>query len=320
MSSKMLSILTYLIIAGMLILLAFMSFETTSGGDAATRGLGKYLILLPVAAIVFLVIFNLPTNNWIKYLGLTIGLLCFAALVVLLLALSGSSLLFQDTRTPPIPPQYEDPILTQLFDAFHKGKVKQWKTLLQSHPEHVHHKQLLHDILNDANEDDEPNTRKLEAVKYMLDAGAKIDTSNCSNLGFLASSRKADFVELLLQHGADPNCIPWSGTTVLFAAIDGYYKEGKVIDLLVKYGADLNAKKYDKQHQDSLPPLLYAAYYGQWHCCQTLLKNGADPHFKNKDGVSIKDYVLRQPENPEDRGYYDNPEFFDLVEQIKQYQ
>lgn len=316
----MLSILTYFIIAGMLIFLIIMSSETRSGGDAATRGLGKYLILLPVAAIFFMVVFNLLTNNWIKYLALAIGLLCFAVLIILLLALSGSSLIFQDTRTPREIPQYEDPILTQLFDAFHKGKVKQWKTLLQSHPEHVQHKQLLQDILYDANADEVSNTRKLASVKYMLDAGAKIDTSNCSNLAYLANSRKADFVELLLQHGADPNCIPWPEQTVLCFAIDGYFNDGKVIDLLVKYGADLNAKKYDEQHQDSLPPLLYAAYYGQWHCCQTLLKNGADPNYKNKDGISIKDYILKEAEKSKDHLYYREPDFLKLVEQIKQYQ
>jgi ankyrin repeat protein len=208
-----------------------------------------------------------------------------------------------------------------LFDAFHKGKVRRWKTLLQSHPEHIQHKQLLKDILSDANyEDNESNSRKLAAVKYMLDAGAKIDTSNCEIFAIFAMNRKVDFVELLLQHGADPNCIPWPGQTVLGAAIKGYYKEGKVIDLLVKYGADLNAKKYDEQHQDSLTPLLYAAYYGQWHCCQTLLKNGADPHFKNKDGVSIKDFILKEAEKSEDQLYYQDPDFLKLVEQIKQYQ
>ncbi|MBL7782030.1 MAG: ankyrin repeat domain-containing protein [Saprospiraceae bacterium] len=316
----MLSILSYLIIAGMLIFLVFMSGESRGGGDAATRGLGKYLILLPIVAIVCLVVFNLPTSHWIKYFGLVIGFLCVVALVVFLLALSGSSLIFQDTRTPREPPQYEDPILTQLFDAFHKGKVKQWKTLLQSHPEHVQHKKLLQDILYDANADDESNTRKLEAVKYMLDAGAKIDTSNCSNLAFFASSGKTDFIELLLQHGADPNCIPWPGETVLCFSIGSYYEEGTVIDLLVKYGADVHAKKYDQQHQDSIPPLLYAAYYGRWHCCQTLLKNGADPHFKNKDGVSIKDFILKESEKSKDHLYYQEPEFLKLVEQIKHYQ
>lgn len=313
----MLSILTYLIIAGMLIFLVFMSFDTRSGGDAATRGLGQPLILLPVVAIIFLVVYNLPTNNWIKYLGLTIGLLCFAALVVFLLALSGSSLVFQDTRQP-FTPQYDDPVLTQLFDAFHKGKVRKWKSLLQSHPEHLQHKQLLKDILYDANQDSKSNAHKLDALKYMLDSGAKIDSNVCSEFSNLAYTCKADFTELLLQHGADPNCVPWPSQTVLLYCIDG--QAVKVIELLIKYGADVNAITYNEQRQDNLTPLLYAVYMGQWACCKTLLKNGADPNYKNKDGISIKDYILRQPENPEDQGYYDNPEFFDLVEQIKQYQ
>lgn len=321
----MLSILTYLIIAGMLIFLVIMSFDTQSGGDAATRGLGKYLILLPVAAIVFLVVFNLPTNNWIKYLALAIGLLCFAVLVIFLLALSGSSLVFQDTRTPTvIQPQYEDPILTKLFDAFHEGKVKRWKTLLQSHPEHIQHKQLMQDILSDVTLDEESNPRKLESVKYMLDAGAKIDTGNYGLFAILVRQGRSDFVELLLQHGTDPNCIPDEGQTVLGAAVEGYHYEDKeqekIIDLLVKYGADLNAKIYDEQHQDSLPPLLYAAYYGKWHCCQTLLKNGADPHYKNKDGISIKDFILKEAEKSTEHPYSKDPEFLKLVEQIKQYQ
>ncbi|MBL0026497.1 MAG: ankyrin repeat domain-containing protein [Saprospiraceae bacterium] len=321
----MLSILTYLIIAGMLIFLAIMSFETKSGGDAATRGLGKSLILLPVAAIVFLVVFNLPTSNWIKYFGLAIGLLCFAALVIFLLALSGSSLVFQDTRTTTVmQPHYEDPILTKMFVVFHEGKVKQWKTLLQSHPEHVQHKQLLQDILSDVTLDEKSNPRKLESVKYMLDAGAKIGTDNCGIFAILVRQGRFDFVELLLQHGTDTNCIPDEGQTVLGLAVEGYYEEDKeqekVIDLLVKYGADLNAKIYDEQHQDSLPPLLYAAYYGKWHCCQTLLKNGADPYYKNKDGVSIKDFILKEAEKSEDQLYYQDPDFLKLVEQIKQYQ
>ena len=315
----MLSILSYLIIAGMLIFLVFMSLGTNSGGDAATRGLGKPLILLPVAAIVFLVVFNLPTNNGIKYLALAIGLLCVAALLVFFLALSGSSLIFQDTRTPRALPQYDDPVLTQLFEAFHKGKVKQWKALLQSHPEHLQSKELLGDILSFSNDDDKSDPRKLEAVKYMLDAGAKIDTSHCGIFAILASNRRADFVELLLQHGADPNCIPWAGQTVLCSAIGGYYNDGRVIDLLIKYGADLNAKIFDEQYQDSLPPLLYAAYYGRWHCCQVLLKNGADPAYKNKDGLSIKDYILKESEKSKDHLYYREPDFLKLVEQIKKY-
>ncbi|MBK7939366.1 MAG: hypothetical protein IPJ82_20790 [Lewinellaceae bacterium] len=240
----MLSILTYLIIAGMLILLVFMSLETKSGGDAATRGLGKYFILLPVAAIVFLVIFNLPANNWIKYLGLTIGLLCFAAFVVLLLALSGSSLVFQDTRQP-FTPHYNDPVLRELFDAFRNGKVRKWKSLLQSHPEHLQDKQLLYDILYDAKDGSNSNAHKLNALKYMLDSGAKLDSNHCYTFSTLAYCGKADFTELLLQHGADPNCNPSPSQTVLLYCIDG--QAVKIIELLIKYGADVNAITYNEQ-------------------------------------------------------------------------
>ncbi|MBL7825446.1 MAG: ankyrin repeat domain-containing protein [Saprospiraceae bacterium] len=319
MSTKMLSILTYLLIAGMLIFLVFTSFGTTSGGDAATRGLGKFLIVLPVAAIIFLVVYHLPINNWIKYLGLTIGLLCFAALIIFLLALSGSSLLFQDTRQP-FTPQYDDPVLTQLFDAFHRGKVRKWKSLLQSHPEHLQHKQLLNDILNDACEGSRSNAHKLEALKYMLDAGATIDSIHCHAFSNLAYTCKADFTELLLQHGADPNCMPIPSQTVLFYCMGGVYGEVKIFELLIKYGVDVNAITYNEQHQDNLTPLLYAVYLGQWPCCITLLDNGADLNYKNKDGISIKDYILQKAENPEDIGYYKNPDFLQLVEHIKQYQ
>lgn len=312
----MLSILTYLLIAGMLIFMVFMSFDTRSGGDAATRGLGQPLILLPVVAIVFLVVFNLPASNWIKYLGLAVGLLCFAAFVVFLLALSGSSLIFQDTRQA-FTPHYNDPVLSELFDAFRNGKVRKWKSLLQSHPEHLQDKQLLYDILHEAKDGSRSNVHKLNALKYMLDSGAKLDSNHCATFSNLAYCGKADFTELLLQHGADPNCNPWPSQSVLLYCIDG--QAVKTIELLIKYGADVNAITYNEQRQDKLSPLLYAVYMGQWACCKILLKNGADPNYKNKDGISIKDYILRQPENPEDSGYYNNPEFFDLVEQIKQY-
>lgn len=247
---------------------------------------------------------------------IAIGLLCFAALVVFLLALSGSSLVFQDTRQP-FTPHYNDPVLRELFDAFRNGKVRKWKSLLQSHPEHLQNKQLLYDILYDAKDGSNSNAHKLNALKYMLDSGAKLDSNHCYTFSTLAYCGKADFTELLLQHGADPNCTPSPSQTVLLYCIDG--QAVKIVELLIKYGADVNAITYNEQHQDKLTPLLYAVYMGQWPCCEILLKSGADPNYKNKDGISIKDYILQKSENPEDHGYYKNPDFLHLVEQIKQY-
>ena len=153
----------------------------------------------------------------------------------------------------------------------------------------------------------------------MIDAGAKIDTSLCSEFSNLVYTHKLDFAELLLQHGADPNCIPWPSQTVLFYCLGRVYGEVKSIELLIKYGVDVNAITYNEQHQDNLTPLLYAVYIGQWPGCEILLKNGANPHYKNKEGISVKEYILQKAETSKDDGYYKNPDFLHLVEQIKQY-
>jgi Ankyrin repeats (3 copies) len=317
MSTKLLSILSYLIIAGLLVFLVLMLLEPKSGSDASTRGIGKSMTLMAVAAIVFLVVFNLPINNSLKYLGLAIGLLCVAALVVILLALSGSSLVFQDTRTP-FKPTYDDPVLTELFDAFHQGKVRQWKSLLQKHPHLMQHKQLLNDVMNDVYEDKKSSRNKLEALKYVLDSGVKIDTSFCSNLAQFAYVGKTDFMELMLQHGADPNCTFLDGReTPLLYVVEGYDNDDNAMKLLIKYGADVNAKVYDKESQDTITPLSFAAATGRWTCSMALLRNGADLYYKNKAGISIKEDILKKAENPEDSGYYKVPEFLQLVEEVK---
>lgn len=319
MSTKLLSVLSYLIIAGLLVFLVLMLLEPKSGSDASTRGIGKSMILLAVAAIGFLVVFNLLTNNWLKYLGLAIGLLCVAALVVILLALSGSSLVFQDTRTP-FKPDYDDPALTELFETFHKGKVGKWKALLKTHPDLLHHQQLLKDVMYDANADKKSSSNKLAALKYMIDSGVKIDTSLCDELAQFAYTGKADFTELLLQHGADPNCTLWDGVkTPLFYIIDGYYNDDTAIELLIKYGADIHVKVYDKERQDTITPLSYAVDRGQWRCSMTLMKNGADLNYRNKEGVSIKEDILKKSVDKENAGYYDVPDFWQLVEQVKKH-
>lgn len=316
MSTKMLSVLSYLLIAGLLIFLVLMFFEPKSAGaDPSTRGLGSTMTLLTVVALVCLVLFNMPSNSGLKYLGLVVGLICVAVLIVFLLGLSGSSLVFQDTRQP-FKPEYDDPVLMELFTAFHKGKVSKWESLLQAHPEHVHHKKLLEDVLYDANADSKSNAHKLKALQYMLDAGAKLDSSLCHDFAQFAYTGQLDFAELLLQHGADPNC-DINPSRPLFYIMQGYPNSIKSVELLVKYGADPNIVEYNEQFKESLTPLLMAAYLGYWHYGKVLLENGADLYYKNKDGLTIKAYLLKTAENPEDLGYYKTPEFLDLIEEVK---
>lgn len=317
MLPKILSILSYLAIAGLLILLAMLLIEPRSGSDPSTRGVGRTMIILILAALVCLIAFQFLTGHGFRYLLLTIGLLCTAALVVILLALSGSSLVFQDTRQP-YKPTYFDPVLDELFDAFQKGKVAQFKSLLQAHPDKLHNQELLKDVLYDAHREIKTHARKLTSLRYMLDSGARLDSSHCYDLSQCAYTGNGGLAELLLQYGADPNCIPGPGQKpVLFSTIEGYDDGEKLIPLLIRHGADTEIKVYDEERQDSLTPLLYAFHLEKWSRCLTLVENGASLAFQTREGVPIKDLILQKSSDPNNQGYSTNPDFLRLVKKVK---
>lgn len=313
---KISSFLSYLVIFGLIVLLIMLLSESRGGSDAATRGIGRSMYLLIIAGIVFLLVFNLQSNLWIKYIGLLLGLICAVALVIILLALSGSSLVFQDTSRQAFKPEYQNPVTSELFDAFQKGKVERLKTLFQSHPDQLQDKELLKDILYDIYYNDKSSKRHLASLKYILESGVKIDTSLSFYFIQMAYTNKADMTALLLQHGADPNCISeQSKMPVLINTIVGFDNEGKTIEVLLKHGADVNVKFYEESYKDYITPLSYAAYLEKWRCCKVLLENGADLEFKNKEGVSIREQILQKAESGQSD--YQGPDFVQLVKQIK---
>ena len=307
MSTKILSTLIALFLSGALIFLVLLRF--------LPRGPITVLLALAIVYFVFRLVFNMP-GTWLKPLVIVIGLGCVAVLIIYLLALSGSSLVFQSPEKEIFRPQYDDPVSTELFDAFQKGKVERLKTVLQAHPDQVHNKQLLKDILYDVYYNDQASARHLASVQYILESGAKIDTSLSFYFIQMAYTAKADMTALLLQHGADPN---WTEEQiqmpVLLNTIEGYDKEGKVIEILIKHGADPNVKFYEERLQDTITPLSYAAYLEKWPICKVLLENGAELSHKNKEGVSVKEQILQKAESGQ--GAYQDPDLARLVKQIK---
>jgi ankyrin repeat protein len=99
-------------------------------------------------------------------------------------------------------------------------------------------------------------------------------------------------VTLLLEAGADPNIKTLDGTTPLMKAAQFKSRNDvEIVRILLSYKADLNIKR-DKRNIVTFRPqadwtaLMYAADKGHTEGVRLLLKAGANPNIKGKDGVT----------------------------------
>lgn len=129
-------------------------------------------------------------------------------------------------------------------------------------------------------------------VRLLLDAKADVDERDgFGNSALLQAvgSGKADAVELLLEHEADPNVsTQQNGATPLTAAAAGGATD--IVRLLIAHGAHLNAR----EAAFGMTPLAVAAFKGEAATVRTLLDAGADPNAVNKFGQSALDVATAQ--------------------------
>ena len=108
----------------------------------------------------------------------------------------------------------------------------------------------------------------------------------------LASASRHTEVLTFVKHGADPNTILPSGHSLTFAALD----QGRMYDVegLVKAGADPNQKD-----RDGWPLLLAHAAGrrgpspGNWVYVRKLIDLGADPSTPGPDGSTVRDHFAK---------------------------
>jgi hypothetical protein len=89
-----------------------------------------------------------------------------------------------------------------------------------------------------------------------------------------------DFVNALLEHGADVNGGAEAATTPLLLALMWHY--GQVVRILVQHHADVNSSDAERQ-----TPLIYAVWFGKWHnraVLDLLVKNGARLDVQDETG------------------------------------
>lgn len=112
---------------------------------------------------------------------------------------------------------------------------------------------------------------KLEAVKFLLEAGSKVDAAAANGdtpLHIAATHDFADIVGLLLEHGAAPDAPSKTGTPISQAAANG---SDAAIVALITAGADPSAP-----NAEGVTPLMVASASGKLEATRALLSAGVD--------------------------------------------
>jgi len=154
-------------------------------------------------------------------------------------------------------------------------------------------------------------------VKILLDHGAnpnEVSNGASGSTALIYSLMKHyDLVKLLLEKGADPNRPTKKGDTPLMHS--NHYKSAKTAKLLLDHGAKVNLQNSEKstalhfatgnakltklllahgakvniQNAENNTALHYAAKNSQVQSAKLLLRNGADPNIKGRDGWTDQD-------------------------------
>jgi len=125
-------------------------------------------------------------------------------------------------------------------------------------------------------------------VERLLKSGVSPDIADSEETpALMAAALFADarMMELLLQHGADPNRSGPAGTTALMWAVPDLDK----VRLLVAHGANVNARS----ETERTPLLVAASYPGTVDLLRLLLDRGADLRAKDQLGATALSLAVR---------------------------
>ncbi|HVR75362.1 MAG TPA: ankyrin repeat domain-containing protein [Planctomycetota bacterium] len=141
------------------------------------------------------------------------------------------------------------------------------------------------------------DTGSIDTVRLLFERGAKLqrgprpDPRDSLALRNAASLGDVELVELLLDHGADPNASDgeFSGHALNYALLA---EEPRVVELLVRRGGDLTLPT----PIGKVPPAVLAAYteVGDATAARLFLEKGIDFHAANERGETAADWLRRR--------------------------
>ena len=130
---------------------------------------------------------------------------------------------------------------------------------------------------------------QVETVKFLLQAGAKVDTKGYGEgtaLFSAAEKGNLEMIQILLAAGANVNAVNGFSNTPLFKAIQNNHLEA--VRLLVDRGTKINTHNYWND-----TPLIWAVENRHFGIVKFLVEKGADLNAVNNNGDTALDKVLR---------------------------
>ncbi|RUO18952.1 hypothetical protein CWE08_10345 [Aliidiomarina iranensis] len=162
--------------------------------------------------------------------------------------------------------------------------------------------------------------KNLSGFKKLLELGADpnvIYEDGTSIMYFVAAEDNLEFLRLALEFGADPNLVSgrrersidhpewaFSGHTPLFHVAIFNPNAIEAVDLLLEYGADINARtRRIGRTGRSVSLLMSSTSGGKYYLTLHLLEHGADYTFVNEVGDSLmtrltRDWLGYKPDTP----------------------
>ena len=197
-----------------------------------------------------------------------------------------------------------------LMSAVTYGQLEMAKRLVNDHGADVNFHNEFQTALTSA-----AHTGNVEAVRFLLSAGAKTTVGKAMALHHGASSGEPEIVELLLKAGAEVDEVNSSGVTALCEAqlLRDKPQSLDVASMLIAAGADVNFVA-----ADGMSPLHVAADQARLDVAQILVAAGADLSCRTDEGLTPLEIALaaeiidtsqrehvRKPTKPKNDDYYE---------------
>eukprot|EP00106_Octopus_bimaculoides_P017594 XP_014785036.1 PREDICTED: serine/threonine-protein phosphatase 6 regulatory ankyrin repeat subunit B-like [Octopus bimaculoides] len=131
---------------------------------------------------------------------------------------------------------------------------------------------------------------KIEIVNMLLEAGSKVNVKdNRGNLPLHHAAMKGhtEIIDILMENGSEINVQDKDERSALHETCrspeDDESKLGKIANLFIAKGSDVNAKSSDEGEAD-FTPLMFAAYHGHPCVAQALINAECDIHAFGTNG------------------------------------